>query len=183
MNCLNEPIVRRANAEDRCTGHLWESRFHSQALMSDEAVVTAMAYVDLNPVRAGIAKTPEAADYTSVRARLNENSTSTALRRSISESLKSGELRRFNVPMRPLLPISDAMNAGESPQVPILRNDYLALLDVTGHVDVAGNRGRINPALEPILERLGISKDVWPLETGGLNPFVRQQARRVKKQA
>ena len=31
MKCLNETIARQANAEDRCTGHFWESRFKSKA--------------------------------------------------------------------------------------------------------------------------------------------------------
>ena len=29
MKCLNEPIARQANAEDKVTGHFWEARFHS----------------------------------------------------------------------------------------------------------------------------------------------------------
>ena len=70
MKCLNEPIARIANKEDNCTGHFWESRYKSQALLTEEALLSCMAYVDLNPVRATMAQTPEESDYTSIQERI-----------------------------------------------------------------------------------------------------------------
>jgi hypothetical protein len=70
MKFLNQDIAFRANAEDNCKGHFFESRFKSQALLDERALLTAMAYVDLNPIRAAMAKTPEASDYTSIQERI-----------------------------------------------------------------------------------------------------------------
>lgn len=161
MKCLNEPIARQANAEDGCTGHFWEARFHSQPLRSKAALLTAMAYVDLNPVRAGIAPTPEQSEYTSIRARIEGNYRESTLVGAVARLLKRREVSHFDFSVRPLMPFADQSEDPAQPALPMKKREYLKLVEQTGRVAMHGKRGRIDTSLSPILARLGLSTDDW----------------------
>ena len=70
MQYLKQPIARRANVEDACTGHFFEGRFYSGALLNEDAIVAAMAYVDLNEIRAEIVDSIEQISDASIHDRL-----------------------------------------------------------------------------------------------------------------
>jgi hypothetical protein len=67
---LKEPIARRANEEDECTGHFWEGRFKSYALLDEGAVLTATVYVDLNLWKAGMCSDLADCAYSSLFLRM-----------------------------------------------------------------------------------------------------------------
>lgn len=72
MSRLNEPLAKKSNLEDYCTGAFWEGRYTSQALLDEGAIFSCMCYVDLNPVRANIVKKLEESKHTSVKKRLDD---------------------------------------------------------------------------------------------------------------
>ena len=141
MRCINEPIARQANAEDNCTGSFWEGRFKSQALLDEQAVLAAMAYVDLNPIRASMADTPEASDHTSIQRRI----------RSAADGRVPRELMRFQ----------GNLNQHSLAGIPFSLEDYVQLVDWTGRAVRNGKRGAIDETLPPILQRLAIDEDTW----------------------
>ena len=162
MRCLNQPIAHQANREDKCTGKFWESRFTSQALKSEEALLSCMAYVDLNPVRAGIADRPETSSHTSIRERMQPEF---HLQQAVDNQNASGDLLEFKSALKPLLPFENRLV--NELQAGILFNfeEYLALLDWTGRIIRRDKRGYIDNALPPILNRLQITIDQWHINT------------------
>jgi REP element-mobilizing transposase RayT len=146
MRCLNEPIARSANTEDNCTGRFWEGRFKSQALLDDKALAAAMAYVDLNPVRAGMADSPEVSEYTSIKARIDKAGT-----REAGRAEQPGHLLAFVGNPRQDMPKG----------LPFPLSAYLELVDWTGRVIIEGKTGAISGELPPILERLEIDPKYW----------------------
>ncbi|MBC3879963.1 hypothetical protein H8K35_06500 [Undibacterium sp. LX40W] len=72
MRALNEPIARRANEEDQCTGRFWDGRFKSQAILDKAGLLACCVDVGLISVRADIAHLPKKSDYTSIQLRLSE---------------------------------------------------------------------------------------------------------------
>jgi hypothetical protein len=71
MKCLKEPLARRANREDGSTGAFWEGRYKSIAVLDETILLATAAYIDLNPLFAGVAPTPEDSRHTSLRIRLD----------------------------------------------------------------------------------------------------------------
>ncbi|MGF1751122.1 transposase [Vibrio cionasavignyae] len=141
MKELNYDIACRANREDSCTGHFWESRFKSQALLDEKALAAAMAYVDLNPIRAGIAKTPETSEFTSIKARID----------ALSKNLATAPC------LHPFIgnPTNDMLDG-----IPFRLIDYIELVDWTARQFRQNKASMINNQ-PPILARLNFNQKSW----------------------
>ena len=61
MQAVGRRYVRLFNDSHARTGTLWEGRYKSTLIQTDRYLLACMAYVDLNPVRAGLVA--QAADY------------------------------------------------------------------------------------------------------------------------
>ncbi len=146
MKSINEPIARRANAEDEVKGHFWEARFKCQLLQREADFLSAMTYVDLNPVRAKMAQGVSTSKHTSVQARFQ------AIRNDPQEAHK------------PLLPIVGV----QSFNLNITVADYIELVDFTGRQCAANKRDQIDSKEPKALTRLGLSADHWTVKVQGV---------------
>ena len=152
MKVLNEKISRQANKEDECTGHFWESRYKSQALLDEKAVLSAMSYVDLNPIRAAMATTPETSDHTSIKLRIEYwKNKANQKTEDQNEQLQPKSLMPFVGNLRQPMPKGLIINL----------IDYIELVDWTGRIIRDDKRGAINADTPPILQRLDISTHHW----------------------
>ncbi|MBV7315851.1 transposase [Shewanella sp. NIFS-20-20] len=141
MRCLNEPIARQANQEDGCSGRFWEGRFKSQALLDEAAVLACMAYVDLNPIRANEAATPEQSDFTSIQLRIHA-------------ALKGEEPQA-------LLSFQGDEHAGQPIGLNFEFKDYLELIEDTGRIIRDDKRGSIREGSSRVLNRINMPAERW----------------------
>jgi hypothetical protein len=168
MRALCEPIARRANRDDGCTGRFWEGRFQSVPLLDQAALTACMAYVDLNPVRAKLCDRPERSTHTGVRERVRgrqrhrlvvrarargQDVQAVAQRAGIDAVPRHAEdgMRGVTPLERCVVPDATGLSV----------DDYLTLVDATGRLLRSGKRGAIPPELAPILARLDLRLEDW----------------------
>ncbi|WP_020405149.1 transposase [Hahella ganghwensis] len=142
MRCVNEYIARKANEEDGCKGRFWEGRFKSQALLDEAALLTCMTYVDLNPIRAGLAKIPETSDYTSIQERIENRDLAPQKNRLAN---LAGHEHQENL----------------QTDIQFHIDDYLALVDWTGRAIRDDKKGAIPSHILPILQRIQVDPSEW----------------------
>jgi hypothetical protein len=188
---LNEFIARAANKEDGVKGRFWESRFKCQALLDEAAIAACMVYVDLNPIRAGLAETPEQSNFTSIQERIRAWQKETMTTTSVPGD-EAKNMQPVCIGGETLLPedaaeISFALSSGISSEAlsfdgatlsdrwlcPIQSDshrrgilqmtsaEYFDLVDKSGRMMRSDKRGSIDAALAPILMRIGANPEAW----------------------
>lgn len=172
MRCAAENVARRANREDQCTGRFWEGRFKAQLLLDEASLLACAAYVDLNPIRAAMAETPETSDYTGAKDRIDDLAERADRSRPSTRDWERSRRRRRSGWMSPIeidehsgaigpCVETSGRRASSKGFLAVSMASYLELLDWTGrqiHVDKAGV---IPEHLAPILSRIGLDSQAW----------------------
>ena len=174
MRLLCQNIAQRANREDEQQGRFFQGRYRGVKLLDEQALLACAAYVDLNPIRAAMAKTLEDSDFTSAQRRIQTlQLTVDAVPKSIP--LTNSIEQTTTVPDGHLAPIDlnertgeigpvlnqEGLRASDKGFLPISTAEYLQLLDWTARRLVQGKIGSTPAGLAPIFERLGISDETW----------------------
>ena len=162
MGILCENIARRANHEDGCKGHFFESRFSCRECTDRNAVLLCGIYVDLNPYRAGEVDNPVGSRYTSVYQRLQAQ----GLRKNAA-GRPDGWLGEFTLaPERKAdEPLADASRTGRRASdlgiLPISLENYVKLLQWTAKQLRSGQRDTIPADLATVLDHFEVQQDDW----------------------
>ena len=148
MSRLNEPLAKTSNAEDMVKGRFWESRFTSVALLDESAVLSCMAYVDLNPIRAGIVKELQTSIHTSIKKRLEKLSFQPELL------------------TRPIQPMANSINGRI---ININLKDYVELVDWAGKSIVHPNKAKMPAHINSLLSAMNLQPDSWLTQIQNFN--------------
>ncbi|MFM7059467.1 MAG: transposase [Planctomycetota bacterium] len=169
MKCISEPIAKRANREDDLTGHFWEARFKAQPLLDETAIAACLAYVDLNPIRAAVAETPETSDFTSLQDRIVDRQAATSALSAAAHVIQAehGPQAGWLAPIS-LEPAQQAPHHHSTARRLTNRgclfmslDQYLQLVDWTGRQLRRDKPGQIPAQLDAILTRLDCSLETW----------------------
>lgn len=176
MRCTAEHIARRANREENTSGRFWQGRYKAQLLLDEASLLACAMYVDLNPVRAAMAETPETAEFTGAKDRIDDlKQREGSKRQRLAKPTRDWERSRRRDRSGWMAPVeidersdsvgphcsSTGRRASDKGFLSIPLSKYLELLDWTGRQLRTDKRGHIPSHLTPILERIGLDSGTW----------------------
>jgi hypothetical protein len=118
------------------------------ALLDESAVLSCMAYVDLNPIRAGIVQDLQTSLYTSIRKRLDD------------------------LPLIPQLltqPIQSMAGSVEGRAVNIKLQDYVELVEWAGKSIIHPNKAKMPAHINTLLSVMNLQPDNWLTQVQNFN--------------
>jgi REP element-mobilizing transposase RayT len=171
MKSLKEPLARMANKSDGCSGAFWASRYKSIGILDDEALLATCAYIDLNPLAAGISKTPENSPHTSIRQRVahvESQGKLECLKAALFGSVAGSQAAENVEQDHWLVPIEDRRGGSNAKTISARKGmlesfslgSYLLLVDYTGRLYREG-KARMTAAVKEVFDRLGTSDQFW----------------------
>mgnify|MGYP002624316323 CR=1 FL=1 len=166
MRLLCQYIAQRANREDGETGKFFQARFRAVRILDEQALFACAAYVDLNPIRAALAKTLEQSDFTSVQRRIQSLTSPTVPDAAANPNVSRD---RFLAPLQlekspgelSIRPHRFGYRCSDKGFLPIRLSDYLELLDWTARQLTPGKRGATPAGTAKVIERLALSPSSW----------------------
>ena len=171
MKCLKEPLARLANRQDKKRGTFFEGRFKSIAVVDEEALLKICVYIDLNPVAAKVATTPETSDFTSIKQRVEHveaQGKSAELAAAEGGSVAGSRASAGLEESLWLCPIEDrrgldSLRVGMMQGFPL--GSYVKLVEYTGRLFRPG-KASISAELAGIFERLGFTAETLARRDG-----------------
>ena len=145
MRNINEPLARIANKEDNCKGRFWESRFKSQALLDEQALLTCMAYVDLNPIRANMSDSIKKSEFTSIKQRYEK-------------AKQASCINHINQQPKYLSKLTGNYSKSKHNDISIKVTSYIELVEWTSK-QLQGNKASINKSTPSVLLELNINPE------------------------
>lgn len=145
MGRLNEPLAKKSNQEDCCTGRFWEGRYSSQALLDEAAVFSCMAYVDLNPIRSDITERLEESEHTAIKKRIESLKTIVPL--DVQKALDE-KITCINEKIK-------------SKQLPMTLKHYIDLVEYTGKSIKYPDKTSMPSSIQSTLSSLNLQPNHW----------------------
>jgi hypothetical protein len=188
MRLLCQHIAQRANREDGEVGKFWQARYRAVRLLDEIAILSCAAYVDLNPIRAAMAQSIDASDFTSAQKRLLDLTMATqnltqpesaavegrpvTTPRTLTKNYRSDVALQSSQHLAPVelnerngLPGPDANRDGvrcsNKGFLPMSTTQYLSLLEWTARQRRVAKAGRTPKQIRRLFKLLEISADAW----------------------
>ena len=152
-------------------GAFWEARYKSIAVLDEEALLATCAYIDLNPVAAGIAELPERSKHTSIKQRVAHAAKQGRLADlkaarvgsvAGSQAAKGLEQDHWLIPIEDRRQLPGRANQKVRPGMvgSMSLGSYLLLVEYTGRLFRFG-KANINAGVRDVFDRLGTSVEFW----------------------